>query len=146
MAGIQLPRGAVPGRLGKSSDFMRKAKREREAQRQKERSRHQPRPMARTHNVRLPAVQSCCSSDVGFIRSSQHAAAALPVSHTMQAQLLRLAHCVQLLESFGEALLRPLPLNIQADLRARQQELRSLLARMFLALQRLLNIGEGVTP
>ncbi len=50
---MQLPRGAAAaGRVGKDSEFMRKAKREREERRQKQRSRHQPRPVARKQNVR----------------------------------------------------------------------------------------------
>jgi len=58
---------------------------------------------------------------------------------------LMLAIGVQL-EAFGEALLRPLPPTVQADLRARQQEVSSLFIRVFQTLQRLLHGGSAAPP
>ena len=59
---------------------------------------------------------------------------------------LKLAVGTQLLEAFGEALLRPLPPNVQADLRARRQEVGSLFVRMFQTLQRLVHGGSAAPP
>ena len=143
---VKLPRGAVASRLGKETEHMRKARREREVQRHKQQRRHQPRPVARRHNVRPSCHGWWCHQLVAGILSAAWLCCLASCSHWLTLALLTPAISVQLLESFGEALLSPLPENIQADLRARRQELSSLVLHVFQALQRLVHGGTAATP